>query len=322
MGSSSASATCLRALLNVSGLDVVGVVTPPDRPVGRGKVVMPCPCKAFALDRGITDIITPENVNGEESMAQLREWNPDAIVVVSFGQFLKKPLLELPPLGCINCHFSLLPKYRGASPVVAAIAAGDRLSGVTVMKMGIGMDDGPIMMQSYEPICSDTTGGMLMDFLAVLGGFALAKTFRQIMAGTLPPPVLQNDADATFAYKLKKSDGLIDWSAPVLVIDRKIRAYSPWPGSFTFLPERFRRKGNTGRLVVLKAEIYGRITPEQRQAEPGAVIEIDDKHNPIIRCGDTALRLLVVKPEGSSEMTAAAFLRGRPLVVGDRLLNC
>ena len=221
MGSSSASATCLRALLNVSGLDVVGVVTPPDRPVGRGKVVMPCPCKAFALDRGITDIITPENVNGEESMAQLREWNPDAIVVVSFGQFLKKPLLELPPLGCINCHFSLLPKYRGASPVVAAIAAGDRLSGVTVMKMGIGMDDGPIMMQSYEPICSDTTGGMLMDFLAVLGGFALAKTFRQIMAGTLPPPVLQNDADATFAYKLKKSDGLIDWSAPVLVIDRK-----------------------------------------------------------------------------------------------------
>ena len=308
-------------MLNQSCVEVVGVVTPPDRPVGRGKIIMPCPCKAFALERGITSIITPENVNDEESMAQLRAWRPDAIVVVAFGQFLKKPLLELPPLGCINCHFSLLPKYRGAAPVVAAIASGDRLTGVTVMKMGVGMDDGPIMMQRYEPICSDTTGGMLMDDLAVLGGVALAKTFCQIADGTLPPPVLQNDAFATFAYKLKKSDGLIDWSAPVLVIDRKIRAYSPWPGSYTFLPERFRRKGNTGRLVVLKAEIAGRISPEQRSAESGTVIEIDEKFRPIIRCGDTALRLLVVKPEGSSEMPAAAFLRGRPLTVGERLLN-
>lgn len=321
MGSSQASATCLRALLQSSCLTVVGVVTPPDRPVGRGKIVTPCPCKAFALNRGITSIITPDNVNDEQTMAQLREWRPDAIVVVSFGQFLKKPLLDLPPLGCINCHFSLLPKYRGAAPVVAAIASGDRLSGVTVMKMGVGMDDGPIMMQSYEPICSDTTGGMLMDDLAILGGVALAKTFRQIAAGTLPPPIAQNNAFATFAYKLKKSDGLIDWTAPVLVIDRKIRAYCPWPGSFTFLPERFRRKGNTGRLVVLKAEIAGRISPEEREAAPGTLIAIDEKNRPVVRCGDTALRLLVVKPEGSSEMPAAAFLRGRPLAVGERLLD-
>lgn len=321
MGSSSASATCLRALLNESCIDVVGVVTPPDRPVGRGKVVMPCSCKAFALERGITSIITPENVNDAQSMAQLYAWHPDAIVVVAFGQFLKKPLLELPPLGCINCHFSLLPKYRGASPVVAAIAAGDRLTGVTVMKMGIGMDDGPILMQRYEPICADTTGGMLMDDLAIAGGVTLAKTLRLMNEGTLPPPVLQNDADATFAYKLKKSDGLIDWTAPVLVIDRKIRAYSPWPGSYTFLPERFRRKGNTGRLVILKAEIAGRITQDQRTAEPGTLIEIDDKFRPIVRCGDTALRLLVVKPEGSSEMSSAAFLRGRPISLGERLVD-
>lgn len=321
MGSSQASAICLKALLSTPCVEVVGVVTPPDRPVGRGKVVMPCPCKAFAVERGITSIITPDNVNSPESMAQLAEWRPDAIAVVAFGQFLKKPLLDLPPLGCINCHFSLLPKYRGASPVVAAIAAGDRLTGVTVMKMGVGMDDGPILMQRYEPICLDTTGGMLMDDLAVLGGVALSQTFKQISDGTLAAPVLQNDADATFAYKLKKSDGLIDWSAPVLVIDRKIRAYCPWPGSYTFLPERMRRKGNSGRLVVLKAEIAGRVAPEHRSAAPGTVIEIDDKFRPIVRCGDTALRLLVVKPEGSSEMTAAAFLRGRPLKPGDCLLN-
>ena len=322
MGSSAASATCLEAILKVSCLEVVGVVTPPDRPVGRGKMVMPCPCKAYASSRGISEIITPDNVNSEQSMAQLKAWSPDAIVVVAFGQFLKKPILDLPPLGCINCHFSLLPKYRGAAPVVAAIAAGDRLPGVTVMKMGIGMDDGPIMMQRYEPICSDTTGGMLMDELAIAGGVALAKALKLLNDGQLPPPVMQNDEDATFAYKLKKSDGLIDWASPVLVIDRKIRAYSPWPGSFTFLPERFRRKGNSGRLVVLKAEMAGRIAPEQRDADPGTVIAIDDKGRPVVRCGDTALRLLVVKPEGSSEMPAAAFLRGRPITVGEKLLDC
>lgn len=322
MGSSAASATCLEAILKVSCLEVVGVVTPPDRPVGRGKMVMPCPCKAYASSRGISEIITPDNVNSEQSMVQLKAWRPDAIVVVAFGQFLKKPILDLPPLGCINCHFSLLPKYRGAAPVVAAIAAGDRLTGVTVMKMGIGMDDGPIMMQRYEPICSDTTGGMLMDELAIAGGVALAKALKLLNDGQLPPPVMQNDEDATFAYKLKKSDGLIDWASPVLVIDRKIRAYSPWPGSFTFLPERFRRKGNSGRLVVLKAEMAGRIAPEQRDADPGTVIAIDDKGRPVVRCGDTALRLLVVKPEGSSEMPAAAFLRGRPITVGEKLLDC
>lgn len=322
MGSSAASATCLEAILKVSCLEVVGVVTPPDRPVGRGKMVMPCPCKTYASSRGISEIITPDNVNSEQSMVQLKAWSPDAIVVVAFGQFLKKPILDLPPLGCINCHFSLLPKYRGAAPVVAAIAAGDRLTGVTVMKMGIGMDDGPIMMQRYEPICSDTTGGMLMDELAIAGGVALAKALKLLNDGQLPPPVMQNDEDATFAYKLKKSDGLIDWASPVLVIDRKIRAYSPWPGSFTFLPERFRRKGNSGRLVVLKAEMAGRIAPEQRDADPGTVIAIDDKGRPVVRCGDTALRLLVVKPEGSSEMPAAAFLRGRPITVGEKLLDC
>ena len=321
MGSSAASATCLQAILRESALEVVGVVTPPDRPVGRGKVVSPCPCKAFAVSHGITNVITPDNVNDVQSLAQIYAWHPDVIAVVSFGQFLKRPILEMPRFGCVNCHFSLLPKYRGASPVVAAIAAGDRLTGVSIIRMGIGMDDGPILMQRFEPICSDSTGGSLMNDLAVAGGVTLAKTLKLMNENALPPPILQNDADATFAYKLKKTDGLIDWSAPVLTIDRKIRAYSPWPGSYTFLPERFRKKGNSGRLVVLRAEIAGRISQKQRTAAPGSVIEIDDKGRPVIRCADTALRLLVVKPEGSSEMPAAAFLRGRPLAIGDTLLN-
>lgn len=321
MGSSAASATCLQAILREPALEVVGVVTPPDRPVGRGKVVSPCPCKAFAVGHGITNVITPDNVNDAQALAQIYAWRPDVIAVVSFGQFLKRPILEMPRFGCINCHFSLLPKYRGASPVVAAIAAGDRLTGVSIIRMGIGMDDGPILMQRFEPICSDSTGGSLMNDLAIAGGVTLAKTLKLMYHNALPPPILQNDADATFAYKLKKTDGLIDWSAPVLTIDRKIRAYSPWPGSYTFLPERFRKKGNSGRLVVLRAEIAGRISQEQRAFAPGSVIEIDDKGRPVMRCADTALRLLVVKPEGSSEMPAAAFLRGRPLAIGDTLLN-
>ncbi len=321
MGSSAASATCLQAILRDPVLEVVGVVTQPDRPVGRGKVVSPCPCKAFAMAHGISNIITPDNVNDAQSLAQIYAWRPDVIAVVAFGQFLKQPILEMPLFGCINCHFSLLPKYRGASPVVAAIAAGDRLTGVSIIKMGLGMDDGPILLQRFEPICSDSTGGSLMNDLAVAGGVTLAKALRLMNDNALPPPVEQNDAEATFASKLKKTDGLIDWTAPVLTIDRKIRAYSPWPGSYTFLPERLRRKGNSGRLVVVKAEIAGRVAADRKDAAPGSILEIDEKGRPVVRCADTALRLLVVKPEGSSEMPAAAFVRGRPLVPGDVLLN-
>jgi methionyl-tRNA formyltransferase len=301
-------------------LDVVGVVTQPDRPVGRGKLVSPCPCKAFALEQGLTEIITPENVNSDEAMNTIRAWRPDVIAVVAFGQFLKKPLLDLPLFGCINCHFSLLPKYRGASPVVAALAAGDRLTGVTVMRMGLGMDDGPILLQSYEPIYSDVTGGRLMDELAVTGGVTLAKALKLMNRNALPPEVKQNAEEATYAHKLKKTDGLVDWAAPVLEIHRRIRAYTPWPGGYTFLPERLRRKGNSGRLVILKAEIIAKISDADRTAAPGTVIALE-KRGPIVRCGDTALLLARVKPEGSGEMDGAAFLRGRALAIGERLLS-
>ena len=320
MGSSAASATCLHAILREDELEVVGVVTQPDRPVGRGKVVTPCPCKAFAMSRGITEIITPADVNSPEALGKIRSWRPDVIAVVAFGQFLKKTLLELPLFGCINCHFSLLPKYRGASPVAAAIAAGERLTGVSVMQMGLGMDDGPVIMQSYEPIYSDITCGELMNCLAIRGGVTLAKALRQMNNNALPPPVEQSENEATYAHKLKKANGLIDWSAPVLAIHRHIRAYTPWPGGYTFLPERLRRKGNSGRLVVLKAEIFGKISAEAHSIAPGTILALD-KRGPVVRCGDSALLLLKVKPEGAGEMDGAAFLRGRALHVGDALVQ-
>ena len=318
MGSSAASATCLRALMRERELEVVGVVTQPDRPVGRGKTILPCPCKAFAEQSGLTEIITPENVNSDEAMDRIRSWRPDVIAVVAFGQFLKAPLLDLPLFGCINCHFSLLPKYRGASPVVAALAAGDMLTGVSVIKMGLGMDDGPILMQRYEPIYSDVTGGELMDTLAVAGGVTLAKTLKLLGRNALPPPVEQDPADATYAHKLRKTDGEIDWKDDVIDIARKIRAYSPWPGCYTFLPERFRRKGNTGRLVILESEIQPKVAEDRRSSMPGTVIEVT-KRGPVVRCGNTSLLLTLVKPEGSAAMDGGAFLRGRSLQPGELL---
>ena len=312
MGSSSASAECLRAILREECLEVVGVVTQPDRPAGRGKTLTPNALARFAAEQGLREVIKPENVNDPEPMETIRAWKPDVVAVVAYGQLLKKPLLDLPPHGCVNCHFSLLPKYRGAAPVIACLAAGDRLTGVTVMHMGIGLDDGPIMLQSYEPIYPDTTGGALMDDLSIAGGVTLAKALRLMSRGELPPEIPQDSAQATHVKKLKKADGLVDWDSPVLEIERRIRAYNPWPGSYTFLPPGLRHKGNTGRLVILRAKIV-RLEPGWEKATPGTVLAIDRK-GPIVRCHDTALLLLEVKPEGSAAMDGGSFVRGRRLV--------
>ena len=312
MGSSSASAECLRALLREECLQVVGVVTQPDRPVGRGKVLTPCPLAQFAASQGITEIIKPETVNGDAAMERIRAWRPDVVAVVAYGQILKKPLLDLPPHGCVNCHFSLLPKYRGAAPVIAALEAGDRKTGVTVMHMGVGLDDGPIMLQSYEPIYPDTTGGMLMEDLAIAGGVALAKALRLMARGELPPEMPQDGQYATYVKKLRKTDGLIVWDSPSLEIERRIRAYNPWPGCFTFLPERFRKKGNAGRLVVTRARIVKTLEPGWAELPAGTILKLE-KAGPIVKCHDTALQLLEVRPEGSGTMDGGAFLRGRSL---------
>ena len=323
MGSSSASATCLRAILRLPGLQVVGVVTQPDRPAGRGRDLTPCPCRRYAAERGIKDCITPENVNTPEALEWIRAKKPDVIVVVAFGQFLKPALLDLPPLGCVNCHFSLLPKYRGASPVTAALLAGDELTGVSVIRMGVGMDDGPILMRQVEPIYSDDTGESLMDKLAICGGVTLAKTLKLMAARELPPPTEQEDAKATFAHKIKKTDGLIRWGQRSQDIERLLRAYSPWPGCYTFLPARFRKRGTTGRLVLTDVRFLknDQIEPAWRGEIPGTILSVTPR-GPIVRTGDGALLVASVKPEGSKEMDGGSFLRGRPLTpLGDMLLE-
>ena len=310
MGSSAASATCLRAILRLPGLQVVGLVTQPDRPAGRGKALTSCPCRAYAAARNILECITPENVNSPEALAWIRAKKPDVVVVVAFGQFLKEELLNLPPCGCVNCHFSLLPKYRGASPVASAIAAGEKMTGVTVMRMGLGMDDGPILLQAYEPIYQDDTGESLMDRLAISGGVNLAKALKLMSAKQLPPPVEQIEEEATFAHKFRKTDGLIDWNQPSVVIERRIRAFTPWPGCYTFVPTRFRKK-DSGRLVILGAE-FAKLDAASRCELPGTVVSVTSR-GPVVRTADTALLLTALKPEGSRMMDGGAFLRGRPL---------
>lgn len=311
MGSSPASVECLRAIMREPELEMVGVVTQPDRPAGRGKTLTPNAVARFAEARGIADVLKPDRVNDPEPMEWIRARRPDVIAVVAYGQILRQPLLDLPLFGCVNCHFSLLPKYRGAAPVVAALEAGERLTGVTVMHMGPGLDDGPIMLQSFEPIYPDTTGGALMNDLAIAGGCTLAKALRLLNRNALPPEVAQDSSAATYVKKLKKTDGLIDWDLPVIVTERRIRAYNPWPGSYTFLPERFRRRGNTGRLVVLRAKIV-RLEPGWERYSPGTVLAVG-REGPVVRCHDTALLLAEVKPEGSAAMDGGAFARGRPL---------
>ena len=314
MGSSQASATCLHAILRLPGLQVVGVVTQPDRPAGRGRDLTPCPCRKYASERGILDCITPENVNTPEAVEWIRARKPDVIAVVAFGQFLKSEILDMPKHGCVNCHFSLLPKYRGASPVTAALLAGDELTGVSVIRMGRGMDDGPILRKAIEPIYSDDTGDTLMDRLAIAGGVTFAKTLKMLDAGTLPPPVEQEDAKATFAHKIKKTDGLIDWKKRSSDIERLLRAYTPWPGCYTFLPTRFRRKGNTGRVVVTGVDFLktDQIEPAWRSELPGTVVALSPR-GPIVRTGDGVLLVTSLKAEGARELPGGDFLRGRPM---------
>lgn len=319
MGSSEASATTLRAILKSPALKIVGVVTQPDRPSGRRQHLTPCPCKEYATQRGLSPIISPEKVNAPEVLEQIEQLKPEVIVVVAFGQLLGRRLLALPPRGCVNGHFSLLPLYRGAAPVQAAIAAGDEVSGVTIMQMAVGMDDGDMLLKAIEPICSDDTAATLMDRLAILGAVTMVKALRLMAGGTLPRTP-QDHALATYAPKMQKTHGLIDWTQPAAVIERRVRAYDPWPGAFTFLPARLGKAGVSGRMKVLQAEVLKQAVDGGASFAPGTVCMIAPT-GPVVMTGDRALCLTAVQPDGSRRMDGKSFLNGHPMQVGDQFVN-
>ncbi len=303
MGSAPLSCPSLDVLLGAT--EVVGVVTQPDRPRGRSLKVCECAVKAVASGR-VKTVLTPERVNSPDSLAAIVALAPDVIVVVAYGQILHQALLDLPPLGCINVHTSLLPRYRGAAPIQWAIANGETWTGVTTMYMDAGMDTGDIILQQPVAIGPEETAAELHDRLAVAGGLLLRKTLADVAAGHAPRTPQDNGA-ATMAPRLKKSDGKVDWSRPAAELHNRVRAFHPWPGSVCLTPAG-------KRLKLWRVEQV----PGEVNAAPGVVVSIDPD-GPVVATGAGAVRLLAVQPEAGKVMDGAAYVRGHALARGDQL---
>jgi methionyl-tRNA formyltransferase len=304
MGTPAFAVPSLAALVD-GGYDVVAVVTQPDAPAGRGKTLSQSSVKQFALSRGLR-VLQPESLKPLDIVEQLRSYQPDLIIVAAFGQILRQNVLDLPKHGCINVHASLLPRWRGASPISAAIAAGDEVTGVTIMLMEAGLDSGPILSQRSEPIHPDDTTGALTERLAHIGAALLVETLQRYLSGKITPQ-RQDESRVTLAGRLKKQDGRIDWTRSAVEIERHVRAMQPWPSAFTSWQGR--------QLKVLKSQVTNH---ESRViGPPGAVHAQSNKV--IVQCGEGVLELLEVQPEGKRAMNADDFARGQPRLDGDVL---
>jgi methionyl-tRNA formyltransferase len=293
----------LRALAASAAFEVVGVVTQPDRPAGRGQSMRPPAVKeaAIALDIPITQ---PATLRNEEAVARLRTWEPDVLVVAAFGQILRRPVLELAPHGCVNVHASLLPRWRGAAPIHYAIRAGDKETGVTIMKMDEGLDTGPILARRAIPILPSDTAATLHDRLAELGAQILPGVLGQYVDGDITPQP-QPEEGVTHAPTLDKDEGRIDWTASAAAVDRHVRAFDPWPGTFTFL--------DGGRIKV----IAGTPLPgEDTGAAPGTLVAHGG--GLAVQTGEGLYVLDVLQPAGKGRMAGEAYLAGHRNAIGKR----
>lgn len=294
---------------------VVGVVAQPDKPVGRKQVLTPPATKRLALEHGIP-VLQPRRLRAPEAVAEIAALQPDLIVVMAYGQILPKSLLDLPPKGCLNLHASVLPAHRGPAPIQAAILSGDTESGITVMWMDEGLDTGDILLIHRLPIAAHETGGSLHDRLGEAAPGALAEAVALIKAGTAPRrPQDQENGVATYAPKLSRESGVIDWGASSVEIDRKIRAMNPWPAASTTLPA-----GEEGKrpltLKLFSAEVVEAPTLQGAQGvAPGTVLQAD-KGGLLVQTGSGAIRLGDVQLEGKKRMPVGDFLLGTPLAVG------
>ncbi len=304
MGSPASSASCLRRLAR-EAWPIVGVVTQPDRPKGRSLALGPPPVKAAAVELGL-DVHQPAKASAPEFLDVVRGLGPDLIVVFAYGEILSEGFLSIPAVSTINVHLSLLPKYRGAAPVQWAIANGEPVTGVTVMHIARQMDAGDVILQRAEPIRPDDTGGSLEARLGAMGSELLVEAIGALEAGTAPRVPQEHD-QATPAPKLKKEDGLIDWSAPAGAIERRVRAFTPWPVTYTFLP----MPGGAKLLRVLEAGVVA------GTGAPGQVAA--GRKSLCVGTGDGLLELRRVQPEGKRAMTGGEFLAGHRLDEGARL---
>lgn len=291
MGSPKFSVPSLSALIN--SFDVIGVVTQPDRPAGRGKKIKNSPVKNVALAKNIP-LIQPNRLKDEGVYEKITSWAPDIVIVVAFGQILRSNILELPRFGCINVHASLLPRWRGAAPIQAAIFHGDLETGVTIMKMDSGIDTGPILTQRSIEILPGESAESLSDRLSILGAELLIKTIEDYEKGTIIPQN-QESGNATYAPMIKKEDGKLDFHKSAIELERQIRAYQPWPGCFI--------KVDTDRIKIINAEPVINLVFESGE------MGIYDSY-PVVGTSHGVLMLKIVQPEGKKQMSGDVFLRG------------
>ncbi len=303
MGTPDLAAVVLDKLLH-SEHDILAVVTQPDKPKGRGKLVQYTPVKELALKHNIP-VFQPNKLKEEGFFNIIEELNPEVIVVAAFGQIVPKAILELPKYGCINVHASLLPKFRGAAPIQGAIIAGEEKTGITIMHMDVGIDTGDMIVKAEVLIEPKETGGSLQDKLALCGGDLLLQALATIENGTAAREK-QNDADMSYVKMMDKSQGLIDFNKSAVEIERLIRGLNPWPSAYTLL------EGKT--LKIWSADVIA----EEMDGIPGEIISVT-KNSILVKTGIGNLAITELQLEGKKRMTVDAFLRGYSIVAGTKL---
>lgn len=289
----------LRALLEKHS--VAAVVTQPDKPVGRKQELRPSAIKALALEHKIP-VLQPNKIRESAAVEALRAFAPEVIVVMAYGQILPKAVLDMPPKGCLNLHASLLPRHRGAAPIQASILAGDSQTGITVMYMDVGLDTGDILLQKSLPIRRRETGGSLHDRLALLGPEAILEALA-LLEQTGAQRTAQDNANATYASKLEREHGFLDWMESASDLERKIRAFNPWPGAYTSLEGR-------------KLKLFSAILCRKQTGDPGRVMRADARGILVGTGKGGCLLLRDLQLEGKKRMSASSFLLGHPVQLG------
>ena len=297
-GSAGLGCPTIEMLMGLEQHQLIGVLTQPARPSGRKLKVAPCAVHAFMSSYDIP-IFMPENINAPESIAVIKELAPDLLIVVAYGQILKPELLAIPPKGCINLHTSILPSYRGAGPIQWAVANGDKETGVSIMYMNERLDAGDVLATTIVPIEEHDTAGIMHDKLALAGVPVMKRVVNEIAAGTAVA-VPQDDSKATFAPKLKRSDGKVDWNLSAREIYNRIRGFNPWPACHSgYISPRHQDR----RLKIQEALV------EDGAGLAGSVIEMNEQ-GPLVATGSGALRLIEVQPEGKRRMSGRDFVHG------------
>jgi len=308
-GTAGIAVPSLQNLTKLDGFSVAAVVTQPDRPKGRALQLQPSAVKEAALRLGLP-VFQPERCRHESFLAVLRDLRPDLIVVIAYGQILPPALLAIPPHGCLNVHASILPRHRGAAPIQWAVIEGDAETGVTIMKMDAGLDTGDMLSVERTPIGPADTAQTVHDRLALLGAEALTQAIPAYVAGDLRP-VPQPAAGVTYARKITREDGALDWRQSAAQLDRWVRGLTPWPGTFTHLPATPRPL----LLKIWKAEVEANV-----QGPAGTVLSTG-REGVVVACGDGGLRLLELQREGGKRLAAREFLAGCPLTPGTRFIG-